>query len=100
MRPQDLSFGRLFEGVRDAVIVADTGTRRIVLWNPAATEIFGNSRSEALDGLDVEDLVPEHLKDQHRAGIAQYYETGHGRYIDSARCWTCPPCARRASRSV
>ncbi len=39
--PQDLGIGRLFERVRDAVIVADAHSGRIVLWNPAATEIFG-----------------------------------------------------------
>jgi PAS domain S-box-containing protein len=39
---------------------------------------------EAL-GLCVEALVPEHLKDQHRAGIARDAETGHGLYVDSPR---------------
>ncbi len=58
MRPQDLGIGRLFENVRDAVIVAEATTGRIVLWNPSATEVFGYSRSEALDELKVEDLVP------------------------------------------
>jgi PAS domain S-box-containing protein len=82
IRPRDLGIGRLFEGVRDAVIVAEASTGRIVLWNPAATEIFGYSPSEALD-LRVESLVPEPLKAQHRAGMSRYRETGHGPYIDS-----------------
>jgi PAS domain S-box-containing protein len=81
-RPQDLGIGRLFERVRDAVIVADAHTGRIVLWNPAATEIFGYSVSEALE-MNVEELVPERLREQHRAGLARYRETGHGPYIDS-----------------
>ncbi len=42
--------------------------------------MFGYSSSEALE-LRVEALVPEHLKDQHRAGMARYAETGHGLYI-------------------
>ncbi len=83
MRPQDLGIGKLFETVRDAVIVADASTGRIVLWNPAASEIFGYSSSEALDGLDVEALVPERLKERHRAGLSRYHDTGHGPYIDS-----------------
>ncbi len=83
VRPQDLGIGRLFDGVRDAVIVAEAGTGRIVLWNPAATKTFGYSPSEAIGGLRVEDLVPEHLKARHQAGMARYRETGHGRYIDS-----------------
>jgi PAS domain S-box-containing protein len=82
LRPGDLGFGELFERIRDAVIVADAKTQRIVLWNPAAEKMFGYSTSEAL-GLRVEALVPENLKDDHRAGIARYAETGHGPYIDS-----------------
>jgi PAS domain S-box-containing protein len=82
LRPEDLGFGRLFERVRDAVIVADAKTQRIVLWNAAAAKMFGYSASEALK-LRVEELVPESLKDAHRAGITRYARTGHGRYIDS-----------------
>src|ERR687892_1212381 len=82
LRPEDLGFGRLFERVRDAVIVADAMTQRIVLWNAAAAKMFGYSASEALK-LRVEALVPESLKAAHRAGIARYAETGHGPYIDS-----------------
>jgi PAS domain S-box-containing protein len=82
LRPEDLGFGRLFERIRDAVIVADAKTQRIVLWNAAAAKMFGYSASEALE-LRVEELVPEPLKDAHRAGITRYARTGHGRYIDS-----------------
>ena len=82
MRPQDLGIGKLFASVRDATIVADAATGRIVLWNPAATEIFGYSSSDAL-GMSVENLVPTHLKERHRAGISRYRDTGYGPYIDS-----------------
>jgi PAS domain S-box-containing protein len=82
LRPEDLGFGRLFERVRDAVIVADAMTQRIILWNAAAAKMFGYSASEALE-LRVEALVPEPLKAAHRAGIISYAETGHGSYIDS-----------------
>src|SRR5918995_705706 len=82
LRPEDLGFGRLFERIRDAVIVADAMTQRIILWNAAAAKMFGYSTSEALE-LRVEALVPEPLKAAHRAGIARYAETGHGPYIDS-----------------
>ncbi len=43
VRPQDLGIGKLFENVRDAVIVANAETGRIVLWNRAAAEVFGYS---------------------------------------------------------
>jgi PAS domain S-box-containing protein len=82
LRPEDVGFGRLFERIQDAVIVADAGTQRVVLWNRAAVRMFGYSASEALK-LRVEDLVPEPLKASHRTGMTRYARTGHGRYIDS-----------------
>src|SRR5687767_11122459 len=82
LRPEDLGFGRLFERIRDAVIVADAKTQRIVLWNAAAAKMFGYPASEVLT-MRVEELVPEPLKDAHRAGITRYARTGQGRYIDS-----------------
>jgi len=98
MDPQDLGIGRLFERIQDAVIVAVAKTQRIVLWNPAATHIFGYSASEALE-LRVEDLVPDYLKDQHRRGIAHYAETGHGPYIDSHRPLELP-AIRKGGKEV
>jgi PAS domain S-box-containing protein len=89
MRPEDLGIGELFGRIREAVIVADARTQRIVLWNPAATNIFGYSISEGLE-LSIEKLVPEPLKAQHRAGITRYAETGHGPYIDSRRLLELP----------
>jgi PAS domain S-box-containing protein len=70
VRPEDPDFGKLFEKIRDGIIVADAKTQRIALWNSAATSIFGYSISEALNELRVEDLVPERFKAQHRAGMA------------------------------
>ena len=94
IRPEDLGFGKLFERIRDGVIVADPATQRIVLWNSAATNIFGYSPSEALDGMRVEDLVPERFKAQHRAGMARYSETGRGRYIDANKLLDLPALAK------
>src|SRR3712207_3639846 len=87
VRPQDL--GRLFEEVRDAVVVAEAFTGRIVLWNQAATQIFGYSPAEALE-LRVEALVPERLRARHMAGLSRYRETGRGVYIDSDRLLGLP----------
>jgi PAS domain-containing protein len=39
----DFGIGRLFGHIRDAVIVGDARTGRIVLWNPAAEALFGGS---------------------------------------------------------
>ena len=82
MRPGDFGIGRLLDRIHDAVVVADADTGRIVLWNPAAEALFGYSAAEAL-GLPIEVLIPERLKAQHRAGLAQYCATGHGAAIDS-----------------
>ena len=82
LRPEDLGFGKLFDRIQEAVIVADAKTQSIILWNPAAARMFGYTASEALK-MRVEALVPEPLKDAHRAGIARYAQTGHGNYIDS-----------------
>jgi PAS domain S-box-containing protein len=89
LRPEELGLGTLFGRIREAVIVADATTQRIVLWNPAATNIFGYSISEALE-LNIEKLVPEPLKVQHRAGITRYAQTGHGPYIDSRKLLELP----------
>jgi PAS domain S-box-containing protein len=93
IRPKDLGIGRLFESVRDAVIVAEASTGRIILWNPAASKVFGYSSSEAL-GLCVEALIPERLKAQHRAGIARYHETRHGHYVDSDKLLNLPAVSK------
>jgi len=82
VQPQDLGIGKLFQSVRDAIVVAEANTEQIVLWNPAATEIFGYSHAEAFK-LRVEALVPAYLRAQHRTGLVRYRETGHGPYIDS-----------------
>ena len=99
MRPQDLGIGKLFDNVRDAVIVADVFTGRIILWNPAATEIFGYTTSEALGGLGVEALVPERLKERHRARLSRYRETGHGAYVDS-RAVLDLPAVRKGGEEI
>jgi hypothetical protein len=41
MQPQDIGVGQLFSVIRDAVIVGDVETGRIVLRNPAASTLFG-----------------------------------------------------------
>src|SRR5919199_1772162 len=82
MRPQDVGIGRLFDSVRDAVILVDAETQQIRLWKAAATDMFGYSTSEAL-GLRIESIIPDRLKARHREGIARYAATGHGPYVDS-----------------
>ena len=93
LRPEDVGIGKLFGSVRDGVILADTRSDQIVLWNEAAGEIFGYSASEVI-GLPVDVLVPEHLKDRHRAGMAHYGMTGHGYYVDSRETLRLPAATK------
>jgi PAS domain S-box-containing protein len=82
VRLQNRVIDQLIERIRDAVVVADAQTGRIVVWNAAATRIFGYSSSELL-GHSWTVIVPERLKAQCEAGMARYRDTGHGPYIDS-----------------
>ena len=79
---EQLGIGRLFQDVRDAIIVADARSERIVAWNGCASSIFGYTEEEARD-LPLHDLVPENLRSAHRTGIARYQETGGGNLINS-----------------
>ena len=98
MSPADVGIGRLFQDVRDAVIVADASAGRIVLWNPAAETVFGYTAQEAV-GMPIEALVPGSLQPRHRAGLAHYNATGHGVIIDGRRVSRFPKSASPASRS-
>ena len=82
LRPLQLGFGALFDAVPDAVVIAEAGVGLIHFWNPAAEKLFGYTASEAL-GLPIEDLMPERMKELHRAGLGRYNRTGHGGYIDA-----------------
>jgi PAS domain S-box-containing protein len=89
LSPGDLGIGRLFQRVRDAVVVADASTGLIALWNPAAEQMFGYSAYEAV-GLPVEVLVPAHLKARHRNGMLGYLETGRGALLDAGEVVEVP----------
>ena len=83
--PEDFGIGRLFRHVRDAVVVANAATERVVLWNDYAASLFGYSEDEALK-LPLHALVPEDLRAVHRTGLANYQATGEGNLIGSG----CP----------
>lgn len=80
----DLGIGLLFKHIRDAVVVADVETDRIVLWNQVAEQLFGYSAEEAI-GQPVTLIMPDRFKPMHLEGMRIYRETGHGRLIDSKR---------------
>jgi PAS domain S-box-containing protein len=69
---------QLLECVGDAIIVSDAN-EKIVLWNPAATRIFGYSEVEAL-GQTLDLIVPERQRQRHNEGYSKSMETGITRY--------------------
>ncbi len=69
---------KLVEYIGDAIVVADAN-ERIVLWNPAATRIFGYSEQEAL-GSTLDLIVPERQRQKHNEGYSKSMETGTTRY--------------------
>jgi len=80
--PHQLGFGPLFDTMRDGVVVAEAQQGVILLWNPAASRIFGYTKEEAL-GKPLEILMPERMREMHRAGLSRFARTDQGPYIDS-----------------
>jgi PAS domain S-box-containing protein len=81
-KPEDFGFGRLFADIKDAVVVADASTERILLWNGGATEMFGYTLDEALS-MPLHQLVAPRLVEFHRDGVALYAASGTGELVDS-----------------
>jgi PAS domain S-box-containing protein len=92
--PADLGIGRLFEQIHEAAVVAEVGSGRVVLWNPAAERLFGYTSDAAVGQLIVDLIVPERLREAHRAGLARYRQAGHGPLVDSSRAVELPACTR------
>lgn len=73
-----IDYEQLVQGMGDAVVVADPDGR-IVLWNAAATRIFGYSEAEAM-GQPLDLITPERLRARHNEGFAKSAATGETRY--------------------
>jgi two-component system cell cycle response regulator len=71
----------ILDAAHDAFISMDD-RGRISYWNPAAMDMFGYSRAEAI-GRDLADtIMPERLRAAHRAGLARFVEEGIGPVLD------------------
>jgi PAS domain S-box-containing protein len=68
----------------DAVLVVDIHGK-VVEFNGAAETVFGYTRQEALGGDMAELIVPEHMRDMHRNGMARFLETGEQKVIGAGR---------------
>ena len=87
--PGDFGVGPLFWQAR-AVIVGDTSTGRIVLWNPAAERPFSYMAKEAV-GLSIDVLVARHAigngQDPLTTDPAVYSGERSGWIAASCRSW-------------
>ncbi|HMG25049.1 MAG TPA: PAS domain S-box protein [Kofleriaceae bacterium] len=71
---------RLIEAAADAVIEIDD--RGIVTeFTPASERMFGYAKAQAVGRSLAELIVPERLRNRHRAGLARYFETGQSTLI-------------------
>lgn len=69
---------KLFEGMPDALVVADRkGVIRV--WNGGADRIFGFSEGEAL-GQSLDIITPERLRERHWNGYEATMRTGQTKY--------------------
>ena len=69
---------KLFEGIPDALVVADRkGIIRV--WNGGAERIFGFSEGEAL-GQSLDIITPERLRERHWIGYEATMRTGQTKY--------------------
>jgi PAS domain S-box-containing protein len=79
MRPVDCE--QLVQAMGDAVVVTD-GKGAIVLWNAAATRIFGFTEADAL-GQSLDIIIPERQRGRHWDGYAKTMSSGETRYGSS-----------------
>ena len=78
---QTVNLEHLSQYIGDAVVVSDVN-EKIVLWNPAATRIFGFTQAEAL-GNTLDLIVPDRQKHRHNEGYSKSMKTGTTRYGSS-----------------
>src|SRR3954451_8676195 len=71
----------ILDAALDAIVTMDAGGS-VVEFNPAAERIFGYSRKEAIGREMAELIVPPHLRDRHREGLARYLESGEQKLLD------------------
>ena len=74
----DLDFQQLVQALGDGVIVCDAAGV-IIVWNGAATRIFGFTEEEAI-GQSLDLIVPERQRERHWDGYNKTMATGETRY--------------------
>jgi PAS domain S-box-containing protein len=65
----------------DAIVVMDH-EGRFVEFNPAATAIFGYTREDVIGRPIADFIIPHHLRERHRQGLARYLAVGSGPVVN------------------
>ena len=68
----------------DAIVSTDADDR-ILSWSRSAEPMFGWAAEEAVGRRLADTIVPPGYRDQYRRELAEYLETGRGRFVDERR---------------
>ena len=79
LRASELRFRSVVQSAADAIILADE-TGKIVFWNKGAETLFGYVEDEIL-GAQIETLLPETYRAQHRESFERFRLTGRSQII-------------------
>ena len=81
VRERESRLRAMLDAALDAVVTMDA-RGRVIGWNPAAEATFGYPASAAMGREMAELIVPGHLRDAHRRGLARFLETREGVMLD------------------
>jgi PAS domain S-box-containing protein len=74
----NIDLNQLVNALGDGVVVCDAAGA-IIVWNPAATRIFGFTEADAL-GQSLDLIIPERQRQRHWDGYHKTMDTGETRY--------------------
>jgi PAS domain S-box-containing protein len=77
LRESETRFRTLAEAASDAIITVDA-SGVVIFANQAAEKIFGHPLADLI-GVNLQSLMPEHLRGLHQAGFGRYQQTGQRR---------------------
>ncbi|MEO6132538.1 MAG: PAS domain S-box protein [Saprospiraceae bacterium] len=72
---------QIISNAPDAVIVMDQASI-ITLWNPKTEEIFGWKAEEVLGQHLTDTIIPHHYREDHKAGMKRFIETGEAKILN------------------
>ena len=75
---QQVDLTQLIHAMGDAVVVSNVDSK-IILWNPAAEQMFGYTEAEAL-GKNLDIITPDRFRQRHWDGYHKSMETGTTKY--------------------